>query len=54
MLDYNSRDTPYGSDEQHVVGKSSDIVDTLRRLKVGIRIFKEDNDKIILVQEKQA
>ena len=47
MVDYRSRDSPYGLDEQHGVGNSYDLVETLRSLKAEIRSCKEDNDKII-------
>ena len=51
MVDYKY--SPYESYEKHG-GYSSDLADTLRRLKEEIRIYKEDNDKIIQAQEKQA
>ena len=54
MVDYSSRDSPYGSYEHHGVGNSSDLVDTLRSLKVEIKICKEDNDKIIHAHEKKS
>ena len=40
MVDYNSRDSPYGSDEKRGVGDSSDLEDKLRSLKEKIRICK--------------
>lgn len=47
MVDYSSRDPPYGLDEDHGGGHSSNLIDTLRSLKEEIRSFKEDNDRII-------
>ena len=47
MVDYSSRDSPYISDEQHGHEKYPKIADTLGILKAEIRIWKEDNDKII-------
>lgn len=47
MVDYSSRDSPYGSDEQCGVGNSYDLADTLRSLKVEIRSYKVDNNIII-------
>jgi len=52
MVDYSSQDSPYILDENHGDGYSLDIVDTLRSLKAGIRICKEDNDKMIQSQER--
>jgi len=52
MVDY--KDSPYELDEQRGVGYSSDFADTLRRLKEEIKSCKEDNEKIIQAQEKQA
>lgn len=54
MVDYSSRYSPYGSNEQHGVENSYDLADTLRILKEKIRSCKEDNDMIISTQEKQA
>jgi len=45
MVDY--RDSPYESDEQCGVGHSSNLTDTLRKLKEEIRSCKVDNDKIM-------
>jgi len=45
MVDY--KDSPYESDEQHGVGNSSDLEDTLRSPKEEIRSCKADNEKII-------
>lgn len=52
MVEYNSRDSPYGSNEQCGGQNSSDLVDTLRSLKEKIRSCKENNDRIIQAQEK--
>jgi len=52
MVDY--RDSPYESDKQRSVGRSSDLANTLRSLKEEIRSCKADNDKIMQAQEKQA
>ena len=54
MVDYSSRDSPYGSNEKRGVGNSSDLVDTLRSIKEEIRICKVDNVKIIQEHEKQV
>lgn len=54
MVDYSSRDSLYGLNEQRGVGYSSDLADTLRSLKEESRSCKEYNDKIMQVQEKQA
>jgi len=54
MVDYSSQDSPYGSDEKRGAGNSSNLADTLRSLKAEIRSCKEDNDKIMQAQEKQA
>lgn len=54
MVDYSSRDYPYGSDEKLGVMNSFELVDTLRSLKVEIGSCKANNDIIIQVQEKQA
>lgn len=54
MVDYGSRDSPYGSDEQRGVGNSSDLADTLKSLKAKIRSCKENNNRIIQPQDKQA
>jgi len=45
MVEYSSRDSPYGSDEQCGVGHSSDLADTLRSLKVEIRSCKAEMTK---------
>jgi len=50
MVDYNSQDSPYGSDEQRGVGNSYDLTDTLRSLKEKIRSFKVDNHTIMWAQ----
>jgi len=47
MVDYNSQDSPYKSDEQHGDEYSLDIKDTLRSLKEDIISCKVDNDRII-------
>ena len=47
MVDYNSRDSPYGSDEKCGVRNSSNLADTLRSLKEELRSCKEDNDIIM-------
>ena len=47
MVNYNLRDSPYKSKDQHGDEYSPDIVDTLRSLKEKITSFKVDNDKII-------
>lgn len=47
MVDYSSQDSPYGSDEKHIVGNSSNLAETLRSLKEKIRICKADSDIII-------
>jgi len=47
MVDYNSPNFPYRSNEKHGDGHSPGITDTLRSLKEEIRICKADNDKII-------
>ena len=44
MVDYNSRDCPYWSDEQHGDKYSPHIADTLRSLKEEIRSYKIDKD----------
>jgi len=41
MADYNSLDSPYRLDEQHGEGYSPEIADTLRSLKVEIRVAKK-------------
>ena len=51
MVDY--KDSPYESNEQYGVGNSSDLLDTLRRLKEEIKSCKADNDRIMQAQEKQ-
>ena len=38
-------ESPYASNEQHSVGHSFDLIDTLRSLREEIRSCKEDNDK---------
>lgn len=50
MVDYNSWDSSYRSDEQHGEGYSLDIEDTLRSLKEEIKSCEEDNDQIIQSQ----
>jgi len=45
VVDY--RDSPYESEEQYGVGKSSDLEVTLRSLKEEIRSCKVDNDRIM-------
>ena len=50
MVDY--KDSPNESEEQYGVGNSSDLADTLRRLKEEIRSCKADNDRIMQAQEK--
>lgn len=52
MVDYNSRDSPYRSDEKHGDEYSHSITNILKSLKVEIRSYKEDNDKIIQSQER--
>ena len=52
MTDY--KDSPYESDEKHVIGHSFELEETLRSLKEEIRCFKVHNDMIIHAQEKQA
>lgn len=47
MVYYSSQDSPYGSNEKHGVGNSSDLVDTLRILKAEIRSCKADDDRIM-------
>ena len=54
MVNYNSWESPYRLDKQHGDGHSPDIADTLRSLKVEIRSYKADNDRIIQAHEKQA
>ena len=54
MVDYSSRDSPYGSNEQCGVGNSSNLENTLRSLMKKIRSCKEDNDKVMHAQEKKA
>lgn len=54
MVDYGSRDSPYGSDEQHGVGHYFDLADKFRSFKAEIRSGKEDNDKIMQAREKQV
>ncbi len=44
---YNSQDSPYASNEKHGIGHSFDLVDTLRSLKVEVRICKVDNGRIM-------
>jgi len=44
-VDY--KDSPYESEENYGVGNSFDLA-------VILRILKEDNDKIMLTQEKQV
>jgi len=51
MVDYNSCDSPYSSDEQHIDENSLNIIDTLRSFKEEIRCCKVDNDWIIQSQE---
>lgn len=50
MVDY--KDSTYESEEKYGVGNSSDLADTLRRLKGKKRSCKGDNDIIIQVQDK--
>ena len=50
----NYIESPYASDAQRGVGHSFDLEDTLRSHKGEIRSYKEDNDKIMQIQEKQA
>ena len=45
MVDY--RDSPYESYEQHGIGKSPDLADTLRSLKEEIRSCNANNDRLI-------
>ena len=45
MVDYI--DSPYESKENYGVGNSSNLEDTLRRLKKEIRSCKTDNDIIM-------
>jgi len=52
MADYSSRDSPYRSNEWARDGYSPNIGDTLRILKVEIRICKVDNERIIQSQER--
>ena len=47
-------ESPYESNGQRGVGHSSDLADTLRSLKEGIRSCKVDNGKIMQAQEKQV
>ena len=47
-------ESPYASNEQHGVGHTSDLADTLRNLKEEIRSCKEDNDWIVHEQEKKV
>ena len=54
MVYYSSQDSPYGSDENRGLENSSDLADTLRRLKQEIRSCKVDNDKIMQVEDKQV
>ena len=41
MVEYNSHDFPYISNEQYGDGYSPDIADTLRSLKEEIRSYKK-------------
>jgi len=43
MVEYNSQYSPYGSNEQHGVGNSFDLGETLRSLNEQLRICKADN-----------
>lgn len=52
MID--QKDSPCESKEPYGIGNSSDLADTLIILKEEIRICKEDNDRIMHAQEKQA
>jgi len=47
-------ESPNASDEQHGVGHTSDLGDTLRSFKEEIRSCKEDNDRIIQTQENKS
>jgi len=53
-VDYISRDFPYGLDEKHHVGNSSNLENTLRSLKDDIMNYKVDNERIMQEHEKQA
>ena len=52
MVEY--KDSPYESNEQRGVWQSSDLAQTLRRLKEEIRICKANNDEIMQAYEKLA
>lgn len=52
MVEYKY--SPHELDKQCGVGNYFDLVDTLIRLKEEIRSYKEDNDKIMEAQEKEA
>ena len=52
MVSYNSRDTSYILVGQQEEEYSHGIVDTSRSLRAEIKIFKEDNDKLVEVEER--
>lgn len=47
MVDYNLQDLPYRSYEKPIDDYSLDIAEPLRSLRVEIKSFKEDNERII-------
>lgn len=54
MVDYSSRDSPYRFLRQQGEEYSLGIAKTFRSLRAEIRSYKEDNDKLVKVQERLA